>query len=449
MRSSTNYSAAIFPLFTTVMVALVCASGCVNSLKGTIPAQCLPPEILGPSRDDLVPIDFTLLAQKRPPAHIIGPEDILGIYIEGMLGETPQMRPAAHFPGTYGPTASGNFTSPAVGSPITVRPDGTIALPLVPPIHVSGLTLMDAEEQIRRAYTGKSQLLQPGREVISVTLMKPRLVQVLVLREDSIMNWPILKSQGSTLVVTRGNASALDLPIYQNDVLHALTLTGGLPGSDATNDIWVLHGVKPDQWEVVNAAVNSLRLNPPKAASQNAPGPLRIVRIPLKVLAGEPLEFTPADMLLEPGDVLFVPSRGAEQFYAGGMLPGQQLWLPRDYELDILGAIAIAGGSAAGPPGWNSQPTLFSSNRGPGSILPPTRVIILRKVPGGEQVRIYVNLKKCLYDRKERIPIRPGDVILLQYTPSELFANYFLNLINFNAAITKNFGSNGGPVFSQ
>jgi len=80
--------------------------------------------------------------------------------------------------------------------------------------------------------------------VINVTLIKARSIQALVLREDSIMKWPIFKANASTLAVKRGSGMAIDLPVYQNDVLHALTETGGLPGSDAGDEVWVLHGAQ-------------------------------------------------------------------------------------------------------------------------------------------------------------------------------------------------------------
>ena len=40
----------------------------------------------------------------------------------------------------------------------------------------------------------------------------------------------------------RGSGFAVDLPAYENDVLNALALTGGLPGSDAVNEIVIYRG---------------------------------------------------------------------------------------------------------------------------------------------------------------------------------------------------------------
>jgi hypothetical protein len=303
---------------------------------------------------------------------------------------------------------------------------------------VAGLTLVEANERIRDAYTGERQLLQPGRDLINVTLIKARSVQVLVMREDSIMNWPILKGNSSTLLVKRGSGNGIDLPVYQNDVLHVLGETGGLPGSDAPNEVWVLHGTRKEQWDTMTAALDR---NPDVArlVPRDADAPSRLVRIPLKVLPGEPPGFTPADVILESGDVVYIPSRDFEHFFVGGVLQGQQVFLPRDYELDVIGAIAMAGGSATGPPGSAAGSLFGKIGSGPGAILPPTRVLILRKIPGGDQVTIHVDMKKALHDRRERLPIRAGDVILLQFTPGEIVGNYFLNLFNFNASISRTF----------
>jgi hypothetical protein len=435
----------------SVACAVICIAliGCVNSLRDTIPAQSLSPELQDPSRDDLVPIDFTFLGQCSPPAHVIGPDDILGIYIHGVLGKGQEIELETHFPsrfgandyGKYGPSDSGNFDSPAVGSPTTVMADGTIALPHVPNILVAGLTLTEAAEKIREIYNTTQQLLQPGRDVIKVTVIKPRSIQVLVLREDSINFWPIFKLNSATLAAKRGSGRTIDLPVYQNDVLHALTQSGGLPGSDAGDEIWVLHCPQKGHPEAVDATLGNENNPTNFAMGDPAAFQSRIIKIPLKVLPGQSLSFAPPDVILEAGDVVFIPARGRDHYFVGGMLRGQQVYLPRDYELDVVAAIAMACGSPAGPPG----PPLFSKS--PGTILPPTRVLILRKVPGGGQVTIHVDLKKALDDRKERIQIRPGDVILLQFTPCEIAGNVLLNAFRIYPRVTRGYysGTNVSP----
>ena len=48
---------------------------------------------------------------------------------------------------------------------------------------------------------------------------------------------------------------------------------------------------------------------------------------------------------------MLIEGREREVFYTGGLLPGGEWPLPRDYDLDVLGAIAMAGQGAGGQPG--------------------------------------------------------------------------------------------------
>ncbi len=58
--------------------------------------------------------------------------------------------------------------------------------------------------------------------------------------------------------------------------------------------------------------------------------------------------FRPEDIILEEGDVVYIESRDAEVFYTGGLLPGGEFPIPRDYDLDVLGAMALAGTGVQG-----------------------------------------------------------------------------------------------------
>ncbi len=73
-----------------------------------------------------------------------------------------------------------------------------------------------------------------------------------------------------------------------------------------------------------------------------------ILRIPLRLPPGVIPNIRPEDIILEDGDIVMIDSREAEVFYTGGLLPGGEWPIPRDYDLDILGAMAIAGGGIAG-----------------------------------------------------------------------------------------------------
>ncbi len=227
----------------------------------------------------------------------------------------------------------------------------------------------------------------------------------------------------------RGTANTIELPSFENDVLHALTQTGGLPGEDARNELWVLRGAAASgQAEVLERIQNGS--DPAAAALTGA----SIVRIPLTAIPGQPLPFGPTDIVLHDGDVLYVQSRANEVYYTGGLMPGGQFLLPRDYDLDVVNAISLAGGAPNGPAGFPLIPQ-FRSGSGPGNIVAPTRVMIVRKLADGAQVKIHVDLRKALNDPREHVLIQPGDTIMVFWKPWELAANIGLNMINFQYSI--------------
>ncbi|MEO2020056.1 MAG: polysaccharide biosynthesis/export family protein [Fuerstiella sp.] len=500
----------------------------------------MPCEFTAPDRSIRRTIDLSVLRQNPPREHLVDGGDILGIYIEGVLGnaDTP--------PPVYVP-ADPN-TDPSVGYPIRVDMDGTISLPMLDPMPVRGLTTTQVRQIIRNAYTHSDQaVLQPGQDHIHVTLQKPRTHRIIVIREESgnqqgnrgpanVVNFEIDK---------RGTGRVVHLPAHQNDVLHALTLTGGLPGLDADNVIYIIrgqqaqanrgnrtfepqaaydvrqqrqqapmtasristdvsiegpklaeaqqmpagagsyrgHSVTPVAWQqytsMVPTAPGALQLQqhlqpqyagtlnssrnhnlvhysntamPPIGASQiqNQPGnwayqndesvswgpPENIIRIPLKVYPGEQRTFQPEDIILYDGDIVLVENRVTEFFYTAGLLGGGQLALPRDYDIGIMDAIALAE--------TQNRRTLSTTAIGGASVLNQdvtvgaSRVIVQRKMPGGSFLPIEINLYDVMKNPGGQILIRPEDRIILRYTRIEaclaFFERFFIDgLVNGTA----------------
>ena len=54
----------------------------MTSVVNAIPAHRLPPELQPPPRNALTPIDATALRQQPPAAYLIGPHDVLGVFIQ-------------------------------------------------------------------------------------------------------------------------------------------------------------------------------------------------------------------------------------------------------------------------------------------------------------------------------------------------------------------------------
>ncbi len=615
----------------TVLLALTAGCAAFRPIKG-VPARYVPDEFRGPSRSGQQTIDLSLLRQTPPPTHLVDTGDLLAIYIEGILGKTNE-HPPVYFPVTQD-------VVPTIGFPLPVREDGTISLPLIGSVAVRGLTLVDVEERIRRAYTTDRQILVPGRDRIFVALQRPRTHRVLVIRQESSNEVSV--GQAGTLnlgSLKRGTGKVVNLPAYKNDVLNALAETGGLPGTDAENAIYVIRAAHRSRgvptadrstwanavaargstgtiirgqdpgWGTPNPAVNPhgdyrrsggpgfsapaaapaplapipepalgpVTANPylspsdqalpgqpapyqlqpyqpqfappsppaamPHDAYQAVPAPMtpqppystqpqpnwgpaastpsglaqpplmqphsmppapaglppapqwgagaamqgqpqftpqptmpswptappalspqtmtadpynsgapstmsvpdfgqqsaawaagmggveigdsldgrHIIRIPVRLGPGERTDITESDIILEDGDIVFIESRDTEVFYTGGLLGGGQYTLPRDYDLDVLAAIAIAQGRQNGGGGGSRATQSIggqSALNGDVSIS-ASRIVVLRPLPDGTQIPVSINLYDALRNPSERIIIQPGDYILLQYTKAE------------------------------
>ena len=415
-------------------LAVLCA-GCSNVARQAIPAKCVQPNAMDHPRGDRRPIDFSKLRQDAPPVYLLGARDVLGIYVEGVLGKVDEA-PPVYFPQRWDQTES---SGPALGYPVPIREDGTVSLPLAPPIEVAGLTVPQAEDEIRKAYTVRQKILQPGRDRIIVTLMKKRTYNVLVVREDTASQQSYYSQQlltqrrGMYEAQRLGITKSVELPAYENDVLHALAASGGLPGVDTKNEVKIMRGAfksAAERDEYLRALVD------PVTRSEVIATGRKIQRIPLRVGPGDlPLNLTQEDIILGNGDIVFIESRDDEVFYTGGLLVGGQYPLPRDHDLDVLGAIAMSGGSIAAAAGGSSA----VGNRGSGAgIFPPTRVLVLRNV-NGQQVAIKLSTKTAMLNPQERVLVQPDDFIVLEYTGVEVAMNLLMNTVTLNLDVNSLF----------
>ena len=155
-----------------------------------------------------------------------------------------------------------------------------------------------------------------------------------------------------------------------------------------------------------------------------------IVRIPLRLRPGTPVSFRPEDVILQTGDIVYIQAREAELFYTAGLLPPGEHILPRDYDLDVVQAVARMRG-----PLFNGAVAVSNLN---GTIVTPglgnpspSLLTVVRQLPGGGKVPIRVDLNRALIDPRERIMIQPGDVLVLQETPGEAIARYISEQFKF------------------
>jgi protein involved in polysaccharide export with SLBB domain len=412
------------------MLASCCALlvGCAavtNPIANGVPVRLLPDELLAESREGFEPIPLTLLRRPPPEKYVLAPGDTLGIYVEGVLG-TAETPPPVNIPET-------TDLPPSVGYPFPVRDDGTVSLPYVEPVRVAGMTIEEAEKEVVNAYLQK-EILRPEDRRILVTLMRPRHIRVLVIREDSQQRQVTLQTESLIGLGTsrtqiggarEGTGMVLELPAYQNDVLNALTRSGGLPGLESTQEVIVQRGY----WDGASDPMAGTYDQPSQAdltdrgQDGNESG-RRIIRIPIQTRGGEPLPFRPEDVILHSGDIVLVQAREPEFYYTGGLLPADEVPLPNDYDLTVVEAVLKVRGPLlnGGLNASNLNGAVIQAGMGNPS---PSLLSVLRETPGGGQVTIRVDLNEAVRDPRENLLVQAGDVLIMQETPDEAIARYF------------------------
>ncbi len=413
--------------FTALSLASNAGCHAITDVHESIPASRIPRHLCVEPREGRTVFPFTTLGQEKPAAHIIGAGDQLSVYVFGVIPPgtegTPILQRTQPVNQRYYPP-HGSVVGATTGLPVLVDQDGSVELPLVGKVQLAGLTLPEATTAVKSAYRDK-EITKEDTERTQVSLVTARVHRIVVMREDTPSQAVQLVAPGQVDHIHRGSADVVDLPAFENDVLHALSVTGGLPGTDAAREIWVFkrsglqnpHAITPEELQVRTASYQP-----------DGGGNSQVIRIPLTGCPGEELPFNVDDVVLSDGDVVFVPRR-EEYFYVGGLVAGGKIPLPRDEDIDVIEAIALANGSIGGPLGQSGQ-SLASGT--PGHMVRPTRVIILREMPDGRQVPIRVDLARAMVDQKERILIQPNDVVMLHFKPHQAVANGLLNALNFS-----------------
>tara|TARA_R110002049_G_scaffold27321_2_gene94059 strand:+ start:157385 stop:158827 length:1443 start_codon:yes stop_codon:yes gene_type:complete len=434
------------------LAVLMAAPGCTSLLSpmSGVPVSSLPTKMLGDRKEDYVAVPLALLRMEPSQDYLLAEGDILGIYIEGVMPpksneDQIETAPPVHFP------QPGSDLPPSVGYPIPVRDDGTLPLPLVDPIDVEGKTISEVEVLVRKAYVEDEKILRPGRDRILVSLMRERTHRVIVIREDGADQALALaggqNTRGNSAEVVSGTSRAgagytLDMPAYKNDLMHALAQTGGLPGLNAKNSVKVIKASRVPMESREEMMMNLFAQAAGRCGNQDpcntcgfvcsdmmVEDPFSIT-IPLRVRPGEMPDIDPADVILEEGDIVYIESRDTEVFYTGGLLPGGQYPIPRDYDLDVIGAMSIAGtglgGSSRAQSGGGAGTSFIGGGFGGAA---PTQLYVIRKMPCGQEYNISVDLKRALNDPRERILVQPGDTLILRYKCHEEVVNF--GLISF------------------
>ena len=410
------------------LIALM--SGCAawtNPVANGIPVRMVPDKLLAESKEGYEPIPWALLQRSPQTRAVLVAGDVLGIYIEGVLGDETRL-PPVNIP------ASADL-EPSMGYPIPVRKDGTISLPLIPPLEVAGLSLEDAEQKLIEAYTEDQAILQPGEERIILTMVRRKHVRLLVVRQDSLgrNQRQFIPTERGLLgnSVTAVNSTQesrgfeVNLPAAEADVLTALARTGGLPGIDAKPEVLIYRRADREVDETEPPEELSVELEVDRLNLLAAPH-----AIPLRRKTGEKVNIREADISLNDGDIVVIGVRKPEFYYTGGLLRNQQIPMPLDIDLTASEAVMRSGGPLVngGFGGGNFQGTIITNTA---SATNPSLLTVLRKGPHNQRIPIRVDLNEALRDPREDILIQDGDTLVLQQTTGEAFSRYMLDALDF------------------
>ncbi|MEO1529836.1 MAG: polysaccharide biosynthesis/export family protein [Planctomycetota bacterium] len=431
-----NFRAAIA---TGLACMAMCVTGCTSVLTPItgIPVTQVPEELLGVRRSQFTPVPIVALARSRDEEYTLGAGDILAVYIPGVLPFSPPNSVPAAPPVNFGDSD----LPPSIGFPIPVQEKGMVSLPLLPPFSVAGLSVGEARERITEKYR-KQEILRRDDEQAIVSLMKGRANNILVFRSN------VSGGDSGIGVSSRSDASAqafsVTLPFQKSDVLNALSQSGGLPGVNEKNEVVVFRtsripadqrseiiaGLMGGHGDCSNCSPITLEADLGLSSSgcfAHTDGLLEdqlVTRIPLRLPPNQQLVISPSDVELEDGDIVLVESRETEFFYTGGLLGGGQFLLPRDYDLDILGALAIAGnglGSQGGGGGGGGGVLGFTGGLGGPS---PSLLFVIRKLPCGRTFNIMVDIQQAMNQSSQNIIVQPGDTLILRYKPHEELTNF-------------------------
>ncbi len=430
--------------------ALVAGAGCtaLHPLEG-VPAEMLADSFRTPVRTPRRPIDPSLLGQPRPGVYRLDTGDVVGIfaptlYGDGGLGTPPQVVAETTL----------NLI-PGQGFPHQVGRDGAVHMPFLGPVLVRGMTMEEARSRITALIRNQFEIDAAKEDpVVLLSVLKERTVSVVVFRNelgpDGAVDNNVPGIGGERFDAPSGEI--VELPAYQNDVLHALAATGGTPSLEGDTVVTVaragglrLTGCGPNGCRPAGMMGGAPAGLPPGpigghsiggagrpviTAPPTVDGP-QVVKIPLRLLPGQAPGFCHSDVILRDGDAVYVGSRTQDVFYTGGLLGPGSFRLPRDSDLDILQALAVVQGQrqSVGTTRALTGNSVLSRDVTAGA----SSLIILRERPDGTRLRIEVDLRDAVVDPRQRVFVRPQDYLILQYRSGEAvlagFERFFIEPI--------------------
>ena len=351
----------------------------------------------------------------RPPEYRFGPGDVIDVTV------TPQH----------------NFDRT-----VTVQPDGKISYPLVGQLQAAGLTvsqlvaklqdglnhdLVDPVVTLSLREASKHEL---GRVSLLGAVRTPGGVEI---KEGATLAEALAESGGPSptadlrrVTITRAGGAVTTVNLAQTDRTGRLEGNVPLQPGDiigvpegAPPTVLVLGDVtKPGSYEIARDARLLDALSQAGGATEKAD--LRRVTLARPGIPGsKTLDLQPLlakgdtsnpdlNLLLQPGDTIFVPETQQEIYVLGNVTkPGLYPIRPNDR---VLEALVTAGGAGQGV----------------------SKAVLVRRGPNGQPQPRELDLKKILAkgDQTENVLLQPGDLLYVPDKKSHASAGSLLNLLS-------------------
>ncbi len=342
---------------------------CLGCHQGTYRAGALPPQFAARPALDTSALDLSLLAAPAYQNDQIFPGDTLKVSV--VTGADPGK------PDEW---------------PVRVMDDGSVQLPMVGRLVVSGQDLQSAQDTIRLASMERGVYTNPS---IALSIQERRTNRVSV-------------------VGAVDKPGDYELPQAQSDLLTALLAAGNL-SEDA------------DRYIEIRRARPASALQEPaprgsylaQASHQDGASPatdgtppadeIRVTRVDL-VAATQTGQ--PAPVLLNDGDVVTVRKRPRRYVHVIGLVNRPDRFeLKASESARLLDAIALAGGV---------------------KVSIADRVVIVRQSEaGGQPITIDASLREAKQDAKSNLLLADGDVVSVEETPITYTISTLQNVVRF------------------
>lgn len=356
------------------MLALALA-GCGGGGRIYKAARNMPAEFIAPPVENVQTIDLSKLANFSVSSELIDRGDVLEVTV-----------------------TTGYAKEPAETSPIRVAEDGSAIVPIVGRVQLAGLELQGAEQVVRTAAVERGVYRDPSVTLVMKRQRTNKITVIGAVEEPGVYELPRSASGLlAALVAAKGLSKEAGVEVeIRRPALH--NGTGAQPsltppgGGDRTAGVTT--SLASFQPQSVIRPASSTKVNLITAAREGGGG-----------------------YTLDDGDVVMVEKRDPQPIHVIGLVtkPGQ-FDLPKNQDLHLLDAIALAGGP---------------------SIVVADKVHLIRHLSNHpEPIVIEVSLKEAKRQGKGNLRLTAGDVVSVEQTPETVVVGVMANFLRFGIGAT-------------